>query len=175
MNKRSSLVAAALLVALVGAFFLVGDSSASARAAATASDSPPWYAQVRAEYVDLSGNRDEATTTFTVINRSLTKSLFLGEVWAMGPDGLGEVLAIHAGLGGVELPPLGSIDVVVDSTQFPGLKPELEVGDRGVESIAVSFIGPKDALRLSAEIVRLQPCCLETRMTTWIEGHLITK
>ncbi len=180
MHKPIALVVALVLAPIVGAFLLVNHSSGSAHAAASSApaiggDSPPWYAQVRAEYVVLYGNRDQSFTTFTIMNRSLTKSLFLGDVWAMGPDGLAEVLSVHTGLNGIELPPLGSVDVAVDSTSFPGLQPELEIGDRGLESIAVSWIGPKDALRLSAGILRNQPGTLDNRVMTWIEGHVVTK
>ena len=58
------------------------------------------FAQVRAEYIDLSGNRDETETTLFFVNKSLTKTIYMGDVSALGPDGLAEVLGIHKGLNG---------------------------------------------------------------------------
>jgi hypothetical protein len=132
-------------------------------------------AQVRAEYIDLNGNRDETKTTLVLVNRSMSKTLVLGTVMALGSNGLSEMLAIDGDLDGVTIPPLGSLDVPVDSAHFPGLQPKLEDGQRGLESVAVSWSGGKDALRLMA-VIRLQlPGATDTRVANYVEGHSVEK
>lgn len=168
------LVAAATTVASV---FVFGHraSAAMRTPAPVAAVDAPTYLHVRAEYVDLSGNRDENYTTLTFSNRSLTRTVELGDVLALGPDGLDEVIASAPGLVGLAIPPLGSVDVLVDKTSFPGLAPKLEVGSRGLESVLVSFTGPKEALRVISSILLNQPSSLDNRVLTRIEAQPTVK
>ncbi len=107
--------------------------------------------------------------------QELTKTVTLGDIHALGPDGLAEVMATHAGLNGVVLPPLATVERVVDSTNFPGLAPELEIGERGVVSVLAAWTGPNDALRLSASIHLIQHGTLDNRVISVIEGHAVAK
>jgi len=95
-------------------------------------------AQVRAQYIDLNGNRDELTATLYLVNSSLTKSLALDEIDALGLDGVNEVLASDTAVNGVVIPPFGTFKLSVDSSNFPGLQPNLEIGYRGLESVVVT-------------------------------------
>jgi len=133
------------------------------------------YMQVRAEYIDLYGNRDETNTTLTLVNRSMSKTLVLGDVLALGPNGANEVLAIDAALEGVSIPPLGSLDLPVDSTHFPGLQPKIDVDSRSLESVVVSWSGPKDGLRLIAAIHLEQPGNNDNRVVNLVEGERVLK
>jgi hypothetical protein len=94
---------------------------------------------------------------------------------ARGPNGLSEMLAIDGDLDGVTIPPLGSLDVPVDSAHFPGMEPMLEDGQRGLESVGVRWSGGKDALRVTA-VIRLQlPGATDTRVVIYVEGRYIEK
>ena len=75
-------------------------------------------------------------------------------------------MATDGDLIGVTIPSLGSLNVPVDSAKFPGLQPKREGGERGLETVAVSWSGGKDAPRLTA-VIRLQrPGDVETRGST---------
>src|SRR6185295_1755468 len=69
--------------------------------------------QVRAQYIDLDGNHDETDTTLLLVNKSLTRTLVLGDVLALGQDGASELLATDGALDGVVIPPLGTLEVLV--------------------------------------------------------------
>ena len=133
------------------------------------------FAQVRGEFVDLDGNLDEVDTTLRLVNRSLSATLTLGDIYAVGRDGLSEVLSTHTGSNGVTLGPLASLDLKVDPSNFPGLLPKIYRTDRGLESVVVSFSGPREALRLSAAIHLQQPGTLDNRVITLVEGHCVMK
>ena len=133
------------------------------------------YTQVRAEYIDLSGNRDETNTTLTLVNRSMSRTLVLGDVFAMGPNGVNELLATDTALEGVAIAPLGSIDLPVDSAHFPGLQPKLELDSRGLESVVVGWSGPKDGLRLIAAIHLERPGNDDNRVVDIVDGQPVLK
>jgi len=177
MTRRRALLLVLLPVLFVGSSVLpsLTQGASAAPAAAPAHHDDGHYVQVRAQYIDLNGNRDETNTTLFLVNKSMTRTLVLGDVLAMGPNGLSEFLA-HAGdLVGVSIPPLGTVELPVDSAHFPGLLPELEVGQRGLESVVLSFAGPKDALRLTASIHLQQPGSLDNRVITLFEGNAVEK
>jgi hypothetical protein len=177
MTRRRALLLVLLPVLFVGpsAFLIRAERANAAAAAAPANHDDGHYVQVRAQYIDLNGNRDETNTTLYLVNKSMTRTLVLGDVLAMGPNGLSEVLAHDGDLVGVAIPPLGTIELPVDSAHFPGLLPELEVGQRGLESVVLSFAGPKDALGLTASIHLQQPGNLENRVITLFEGNDVEK
>jgi len=177
MTRRRALLLVLLPVLFVGSSVLpsLTQGASAAPAAAPAHHDDGHYVQVRAQYIDLNGNRDETNTTLFLVNKSMTRTLVLGDVLAMGPNGLSEVLAHDGDLVGVSIPPLGTVELPVDSAHFPGLLPELEVGQRGLESVVLSFGGPKDALRLTASIHLQQPGSLENRVITLFEGNDVEK
>ena len=150
-------------------------SAAAATAAGPGGHGDKQSLQVRAQYVDLDGNRDETNTTLLLVNKSLTRTLVLGGVLALGQDGLSEVLATDDALDGVVIPPLGTLEVLVDSIRFPGLQPVRVLGERGVASVVVGYAGPRDALRLTASIHLLQPGSVDNRVITIFEGHDVEK
>jgi hypothetical protein len=133
------------------------------------------FAQVRAEYIALSGNNDVTTTTVTLVNRSASTTLYLGDLSALGLDGLAEVLAIDTGLDGVGIPPLGSLDLPVDAAHFPGLQAKDLPDSRGVETILVSYSGPKESLRLTAAIKLQLPGDVDSRTVSRVDGHAVTR
>lgn len=177
MTRRRALLFVLLPVLFVGTSALLDllPGASAAAAAARGSHGDGHYVQVRAEYIDLNGNRDETNTTLYLVNQSMTRTLVLGDLLALGQDGLSEVLAHDADLDGVTIPPLGTVELPVDAAHFPGLLPELEVGQRGLESVVLSFAGPKDALRLTASVHLQQPGNLENRVITIFEGHAVEK
>ena len=178
VRNRSAVLVLLTLVLVVGSStipFPTNRTGASASAAAIAPPIELYYAQVRAQYIDLSGNRDETNTICTIVNRSLTRTIYLGDVTALGLDGLEEVLAVHTGLNGVGIPPLGSVDLPVDSVHFPGLQPELEPGERGVENLLVSWSGPKEAVRVTAAIHLQLPGDIGSRVLSYVDGHPVSK
>jgi hypothetical protein len=178
MRKQSAVLVVVALMLVVGFAALSSRTRGSILPAAASPLAPTaelHFAQVRAEYIDLEGNRDEADTTLTIVNKSMSKTLYLGDVSALGPDGLAEVLAVHTGLNGVGIPPLGSIDLPVDATSFPGLQPKLETDSRGVESVLLSFQGSREAIRLTAAILLNQPGTLDNRVLTRVESHFVVK
>ncbi len=177
MNRRLAVLLVLIPVLFVGSSaYLSQTRGAIAPAkAAPVNREDSQYTQVRAEYIDLNGNRDETNTTLVFVNRSMSTPLVLGAVMAFGPNGLSEALATDGDLDGVTIPPLGSLDVPVDSTHFPGLQPKLENGERGLESVGVSWTGGKDALRLTAVIHLEQPGNLSNRVFNYIEGHCVVK
>jgi hypothetical protein len=179
MNRRSATftgtaVALGLGLLAVGRFTI---GSASAAAARTAAATPiEWnYAQVRAEFITKDGNDDVTNTTCTIVNRSQSRTLYLGDISALGLDGLDEILAVHTGLNGIGIQPLGSIDVPVDAAHFPGLQPKVFPDSRGVETILVSWTGPKEALRLSSTIRVQLPGARDTGRERHVDGHPTTK
>lgn len=172
MGRRIPALAFASFALLLGTTVLSGSTSGAMR---IAPEPPPHLAQVRAKFIDLSGNRDETSTTCFLVNAHPTRAIVLGEVLALGPDGANELLATHDGLVGVVLPPLGVVDLPVDPARFPGLKPELEIGDRGLASVLVSWSGPKEALRLSAELRLQLPGDIGSRVIRSVEGHAAAK
>jgi hypothetical protein len=130
---------------------------------------------VRGEYIELSGNNDKTSTTCHFVNKSLSRTIYLGDISALGLDGLSEVLAVHTGLNGVGIPPLGSLDLPVDAAHFPGLQFKQFSNSRGLESVLVSWSGPKDALRLDASVQQQLPGDQDTRVINYLEGHYVTK
>lgn len=176
MTRRRALLFVLLPVLFVGSSALLSHTpGASAAAAAPANHGDGHTMQVRAQYIDLNGNHDETNTTLFLVNKSMTRTLVLGDVLALGPNGLSEVLAHDGDLVGVLIPPLGTVELPVDSAHFPGLLPELEVGQRFLESVVLSFTGPKDALRLTASVHLQHPGNLENRVITLFEGHDVEK
>jgi len=182
MIPRNAVLVGLALVLLVGSSALSSRTRGSTLPAATFAATSPaataaevHFAHVRAEYIDLDGNHNHTDTTLTLINKSLSKSLYLGDISALGPDGLAEVLAVHTGLNGVGIPPLGSIDLRVDSARFPGLQPKVASDSRGVETVLVSFSGSKEMFRLSAAIHLHHPDNDQNQMINRFEGHFVVK
>ncbi len=180
MSKRSAVLVVVTLVLILGSSVLTSHTRGSIRPAGTsplapAGDPSQHFAQVRAEYIDLDGNRDETKTTCSIVNTSLSRTLYLGDLSALGPDGLGEVLAVHTGLNGVGIPPLGSLELPVDPIHFPGLQPKRQGDSRGLESVVVGWSGPKDALRLTAAIHLEEPGNNHNRVINRVGGHDVTK
>ncbi len=105
----------------------------------------------------------------------MSKPLVLDAVLALGPNGLSEAIATDDDLDGVTIPPLGSLDVPVDSAHFPGLLPKTAIGARGLESVGVSWTGGKDALRLTAIIHLERPGNDANRVVNYVEGHCVEK
>jgi len=177
MNRRLAVLLILTPVLFVGSSAYMSRTHGAIAAAmpALVNHDDAQVTQVRAEYIDLNGNRDETNTTLVFVNRSMSKPLVLGAVMALGPNGLSEVLAIDGDLGGVTIPPLGSLDVPVDSAHFPGLQPKVEDGQRGLESVGVSWTGGKDALRLTAVIHLQLPGATDTRVVNYVEGHAVEK
>lgn len=179
MHRAAKAISTMTALILVGVAAITVDRSAASAAYLATAVLPAddvRYLHVRAEYVDdYYGNRDETVTTLFLVNKSLSKSVTLGDIQALGPDGQGEVMATHSGLNGVVVPPLGSVELVVDSTNFPGLVPVILADDRGVASALVRWNGPKDALRLVASIQIAQLSLTEGRAISVIEGHTVVK
>jgi hypothetical protein len=180
MSKRSTLLVVATLTLLLGVSALTSHTMALIRPAAPSplghGGGPPLhFAQVRAEYIDLDGNGDETNTTCTFVNTSMSKTLYLGDVYALGPDGLGETLAVDTGLNGVGIPPLGSVDLPVDAAHFPGLQPKIHRDSRGVESVLVGWSGSNDELWLTAAIHLEQPGNNDNRVVNRVEGRTVSK
>jgi hypothetical protein len=171
MHRWSPVVAITTLALFLATSLLTGSTKGSMRTAAE----PPQLMQVRAEYIDLDGNRDETFTTLILVNNSQSRTINLGDLFALGPDGLTEVMGTHTGLNGVALPPLATIELLVDSVRFPGLQPELQIGDRGVANVLVQWWGTKDSLLLSSSIYLQKPGNPDTRVITVFEGHIVGK
>jgi len=171
MQRFRPVLAIAAVTLLLSASLL----SASTRSSPRAPAEPPQLMQVRARYIDLSGNRDETFTTLLLVNNSQSRTIQLGDVIALGPDGLTEVMGTHTGLNGVALPPLATVELLVDSARFPGLAPELELGQRGVASVLVQWWGPKDTLLLSSSIRLEQPGNNDNRVITLFDGRVVQK
>ena len=134
-----------------------------------------YHWQVRAEYVNYDTGYERSLTTLSIVNRSLTRTIYLDDVLALGPDGLDEVIAVHTGLNGVGIPPLGSIELPVDPVHFPGLQYKLQPDQRGVESVLVSYSGTKEAFRLTAKIDALLPGESDSRVLVRVDGHPVIK
>lgn len=180
MSKRSVVLVVATLTLLLGASVLTSHTTALTRPAAPSPfarrGAPPQHlAQVRGEYIQLSGNNDVTNSTCTIVNTSLSTTIYLGDAYALGPNGLSEVLAVDTGLNGVGIPPLGSLDLPVNSVNFPGLQPKVHADSRGLESVLVTWSGFSDALSLTAAIVTQLPGDLDSRMISRAEGHYATK
>jgi len=128
------------------------------------------YTAVRAEYVDLSGNRDEVDTSCYLINKSSSQLIVLHDVLVVGEGGTQQVLGLDTSHRGQVLRPLGSVELPIDST-IPGVKPETEIGQKGVASVIVSWAGPAGALELSAVIHLEQPGNLDNRTRFEVKGY----
>lgn len=133
-----------------------------------------WTA-VRAQYIDLDGNRDEVNTICILVNTSRSSALRLGEITALGPGGLEDVLGTHTDLDGTLIPPLGTVELAVSSETFPGLLPELQDDQRLLQNVLVKWRGPGNALRLSTRIERQRPGNLENRVHLIEEGFRVTR
>ncbi len=177
MNRRRALLLVLTPVLFVGSSAWLGRvrGAAEPMRASPAKPADSQYSQVRAEYVDLYGNRDETDTTLVFENRSMSTPLVLDSVLAFGANGLSDLLASDDDLAGVTIPPLGSLDVPVDAAHFPGLQPKTDVGVPGLESVGLSWTGGKNALRLIAIIHLEQPGNLSNRVINYVEGHCVEK
>lgn len=178
MSRRTAALVLFTLFLPLGAFVVGSSTRAAARpvaASPAAALDEARFAQVRAEYVDLSGNRDETSTTCLIVNKSASQTIVLGDISALGPNGAAEVISIDTQLNGVTIPPLASLELPVDAAHFPGLAPKVETNSRGVESVVVSWSGPKEALRLTALVRLQQPGSLDNRTVNYVDGHYLTK
>ena len=180
MSKRSTLLVVAILTLFLGASALTSHTMALIRPAAPSPPGhgggpPQHFAQVRAEYIKLDGNNDVTNTTCTIVNTSMSRTLYLGDLYALGPDGLSETIAVDADLNGIGIPPLGSLDLPVDSAHFPGLQPKIHKDSRGLESVLVAWSGSNDELWLTAAIHLEQPGSVDNRVINRVEGRYVTK
>jgi hypothetical protein len=170
MSRRIPVLGVAIVALLLGTSVL----TSSTKGSMGTTDKPPHLLHVRGEYFHSNVTQDRALTTCILVNRSVSRTIWLGDVLALGTDGLTEVLATHTGLNGVALPPLATIELVVDSIRFPGLLPERGVNDRGLATCLVEWWGPKDALRLTASVFGEFQSAQGVAIKV-IEGHVVEK
>lgn len=128
---------------------------------------------VRAQYVDLSGNRWHMDTTCHIINSSATTALVLQSIQILGPDGRQDLIATYEGLHGTVVQPLGELRLAIDSS-IPGVVPQIRVGDPGVRNIIVGWQGPAAALNLTAVIERYPPSSVDDRVHVAVDGYDVT-
>jgi hypothetical protein len=93
MSTGSAVVVTASLPFFVGSSIVSTTTKGTVASPATVGPAAPVEldcAQVRAEWIFTDANDDFTTTKCTIVNRSQSKTLDLGDVLALGPDGLAE-------------------------------------------------------------------------------------
>ena len=119
-----------LLLSVFGTALLLGFSGTTPQGQTTeslfrASSATGLYGVtgVRAEYRDLSGNWPHTDTEVHIVNTNATTPLTLREVFVLGPNGVQSVIAIYRGLLNKIVPPLGQVNLHINSG-IPGVVPQ---------------------------------------------------
>lgn len=180
MKKRSAMFIVSALALVLGASFLARVARAGMRLPAANAllfdkSGRGHAAQVHAVFIELSGNNDVSTTTLYLVNSSVTETLYLDQVDALGVGGLSNLLASDTAVNGLAIAPLGTVELTVDATNFPGLQPQVDRNTPGLASVLVTWSGPRDALQLESSVLLELPGSLYSRTVSTFEGHDVTK
>ena len=158
------------IVVLLLGFTTWGEEKTTVEEVTAQGTSSLHYKIVRAEYIDLSGNRPHTNTVCHFINTSVYP-ITVTEIYVLGRGGANEIIATYLGLFGTVVPPLGRLDLAVDNS-IPGVTPQTENGTAGVASVVFSwFGGSQDALKLSATIERNATGQTDMRAHIAVEGY----
>lgn len=106
-------------------------------------------AVVRAEYAAVGGRI--ANTICHLTNTSVSQSLTLKQVVVMGAGGAGSIMAIYNGLFDQVVPPLGTVDLSIDSN-LSGVVQETAPNGPGVRQVAFIWDGDAELVNLTASI-----------------------